>query len=141
MAKPEHLNYLKRLEALEDVNFRQNPVKRSDPRKYYELIEANCPQLATLDDEDVSSGFFDRKKTETVPKVNVFRSEDDLIQRFSKLGVDIAAEPDFNQEPDDEALLVRTIKTQNRDQKAKQSYEQNCKFFQDDCDTITCSND
>jgi hypothetical protein len=60
VGKPEHLNYLRRLEALEDVNFKQNPVKTNDPRKYYDLIEASCPRLVTLDDEHVCQGFFDR---------------------------------------------------------------------------------
>jgi len=66
VAKPEHLNYLRRLEALEDVNFKQNPVKKNDPRKYFDLVEANCPRLVTLDDEDVCQGFFDRKRASVI---------------------------------------------------------------------------
>lgn len=38
----------------------------------------------------------------------------------------------LDEEPDDETLLVRTIKSQNKEQKAKQSYAQNIRFFQDE---------
>lgn len=95
VAKPEHLNYLRRLEALEDVNFKQNPVKTNDSRKYYDLIEASCPQLVTLDDEDVGQGFFDQKRASVITQ-KAPQTENDLVLRFANLGLEIDLKPEFD---------------------------------------------
>lgn len=62
-----------------------------------------------------------------------------LLDRFIKLGLpkedllsicqEAYSDLKLGEEPDDETLLVKTIKTQNKEQKAKQSYEQNIRFF------------
>ena len=68
-------------------------------------------------------------------------TENQTLRRFTNLGLKSSELVSLCQsaiekflastdEPDDETILVRTIKTQNREQKAQQSYEQNIKLFE-----------
>ena len=47
----DQLCYLRPLTKLTDVNFKQNPIRSSDPKAYQNLIKMNCPNLVCLDDQ------------------------------------------------------------------------------------------
>lgn len=139
----EQLKYLRRMHRLTDVNFKNNPVAKEFA--YCQTIFEVVPQLQILDDEPIGESFqeFVEQKqkesrkltiqtgqsTEDTLKVALERvyakfkqklglTQEDLL--FGTGGAEVESESlsigqQIAREPDDEALLVIQIKSQNKD--------------------------
>lgn len=112
--------------------------------EYYQKIEENVPQIEDLDDEEVDETFFQRKieeckkamksnmRKKTAPK------ELPLIKKFNEFGVSyetllkLTGEgiSQIDTEPDEDQLLVQTIKNLTPEQKASRDYEQQLDDFE-----------
>ena len=147
----DQLYYLKRLQRLTDVNFKHNPVQKETA--YYSKIKENVPNLQILDDEAVGedvASFFDQKQKEQ-RKLNIAQAQEDeeqaqrfnlkndsIFNRFVQLGLDADklhklcedGLAQLKKEPTEEVLLINTVKNQNKEQKSKQSFEQNLHNFE-----------
>ena len=140
--------YLKRLKHLTVVNLKHNPVSQGpNAGLYYEKVIENVPSIVIFDDEIVpndKADFVLQKKLETknmwqeslTKKTNVIStSSDPILSRFLKFGVkketvrmvqasaNEVVDALFRSESTTEQIMVNNIKSKNKEQKAKQSYE------------------
>lgn len=112
--------------------------------EYYQKIEENVPQIEDLDDEDVDETFFQRKIEECKKAVNQnLKKKTDikslpLVKMFHEFGVSyetlikLTGESiaTMDTEPDEDQLLVQTIKSLTPEQKASRDYEQQLDDFE-----------
>ena len=104
--------------------------------EYYQKIEENVPQIEDLDDELVDETFFQRKIQECKKAVNDGRKKTDIksqpfVKMFHEFGVSyetlikLTGESisQIDTEPDEDQLLVTTIKNLTPEQKANSEYE------------------
>ena len=107
---------------------------------YYEKLKRWCPNIWELDDEMLDQNFFENKianiqtDSESSP-IDVFKSE--LSYKFVKMGLNISLLQEFSlegmnlidEEPDEETILVTTIKNQSAEIKGQRDFEENALEF------------
>ena len=112
--------------------------------EYYQKIEENVPQIEDLDDEVVDETFFQRKIEECKKAVNQnVRKKTDMkslpmIKMFHEFGVSyetlikLSGESisQIDTEPDEDELLVSTIKNLTPEQKANRDFDQQLDDFE-----------
>lgn len=147
----DQLYYLKRCRNLTYVNMKYNPVATgrdtigstgdtlAEKRiEYYDKMQEFVPQIEELDDEDVDSDFFQRKKAECA-KIEDTTLDDrsflelPIAKKFKEIGFSDAAlttistyDPfqEILKEPEEELLIVTTIKNQTAEKKAQRDFQE-----------------
>lgn len=146
----DHLYYLKRCRNLTHVNMKFNPVQtgkntigatgqtQAEIRKeYYSKMQEFVPKIEELDDEVVDEGFFERKIKECEEHIEQTDSQSFLqlpmacklksIGFSDKALTTISTYDAFTEimnEPEEEMLIVSTIKNQTAEKKAQRDFQE-----------------
>lgn len=146
----DHLYYLKRCRNLTHVNMKFNPVQtgkntigatgqtQAEIRKeYYSKMQEFVPNIEELDDEVVDEGFFERKMKECEERIeptdNLSFLQLPMACKLKSIGFSdkalttISTYDAFTEimnEPEEEMLIVSTIKNQTAEKKAQRDFQE-----------------
>jgi Leucine-rich repeat (LRR) protein len=81
----EQLSYLKRLQCLQDLNLKQNPVSKLHAEKYLSIVK-ECPTVTCMDDQAISD-FESAIAKQAKVQLPIALASDVLVQRFIRLGI------------------------------------------------------